>query len=109
MKVDLYTKVVLSVIAVCLVWLCLNGITPIASAQAGSNRPMPVLMVDEHGAPLANAQGLRVNVGNQAVPVIIGDQTLSVALTSIERRGTWQPIQVDVTSTRAAPTPMPIP
>jgi hypothetical protein len=107
MKVDLYTKVVLSVIAACLVWLCLNGITPIASAQAGPNRPMPVLIVDERGVPLANAQGLRVNVGNQAVPVVIGNQTLPVVLTSIERRGTWQPIQVDVTKT--PPTAMPGP
>ena len=98
MNVDLYTKVVLSVIAACLVWLCLNSITPIASAQAGPARPMPVLLVDEHGAPLANDQGL---------PVVIGDQTLSVALTAIERRGGWQPIQVDVT--RPIPTALPNP
>jgi hypothetical protein len=107
MKVDVYTKVVLSVIATCLVWLCLNGVIPGVSAQAGPSRPTPVLLVDERGAPLANAQGLRVNVSNPAVPVVIGNQTLSVALTSIERRGTWQPIEVDVTKT--PPTAMPVP
>ena len=107
MKVDLYTKVVLSVIATCLVWLCLNGVTPGVSAQAGPNRPTPVFLVDERGAPLANAQGLRVNVSNPAVPVVIVNQTLSVALTSIERRGAWQPIEVDVAKT--PPTAMPAP
>lgn len=107
MKVDLYTKVVLSVIAACLVWMCVNGVTPVAWAQTAPGRPTPVLIVDERGAPIANAQGLRVNVGNQAVPVVIGSQTLSVALTAIERQGAWQPIPVDVM--RAASTPMPVP
>ena len=34
MKPDLYTKSVLTVIAACLVWLCVNGVTPTALAQA---------------------------------------------------------------------------
>ena len=107
MNTDLYTKLVLSVIAVCLVWLCANGVTPIAAAQAGPTRPMPVLIVDEQGTPLVNAQGLRVNAGARPLPVVIGDQTLSVALTSVEHRGVWQPIEVFVTRTPATALPNP--
>jgi hypothetical protein len=47
-----------------------------------------------------------VTVANQAVPVTI-NQTLPVAISSIERRGAWQPIVVDVL--RPPPTLMPTP
>ena len=101
---DLYTKTMLSVIALCLVWICFNGLTPIASAQTdaqkvvvvGWDRPAPVIVVDEKGTPLVNAQGLRVNPGNQPLPITFGNQTVPVVIKGIERSGTWQPIQVDV-------------
>ena len=119
MKPDLYTKAVLTVIAVCLVWICVNGITPIAWAQAQTAppvRPTPVVVVDERGVPVSTVQGLRVNVGSQSIPVTVMNPTSTVAisnpslpvtLTSIERRGSWQPIQVDVLKT--PPTLMPTP
>lgn len=34
MKLDLYTKFVLTVIAVCLVWVCLRDVAFVRSAQA---------------------------------------------------------------------------
>lgn len=34
MKTDLYTKSVLTVMALCLVWMCVNGDTPVVRAQA---------------------------------------------------------------------------
>ncbi len=34
MKLDLYTKFVLTVIAVCLVWVCLRDVALVRSAQA---------------------------------------------------------------------------
>jgi hypothetical protein len=116
MNIDLYTKTVLSVIAACLFWLCLNTVTPTAAAQAVPTRPTPVTIVDERGTPLITAQGLRVNLGsqpwpvtisNQSVPVMIGNQMIPVSVMAIERRGTWQPIQVDVM--RAPSTSMPTP
>lgn len=93
MKTDLYTKAVLGIIALCLIWICISGITPIASAQGEVQK---VMIVDQNGTPLINAQGLRVNLGNQAVPISLGDQPVPVALTGIERIGAWQPIQVEV-------------
>lgn len=117
MKPDLYTKSVLTVIAACLVWLCVNGVTPTALAQAPlMPPPTRVLLVDEKNVPLQTAQGLRVNVGAQAVPVSVTNPSISVAvtnpsfavaLTAIERRGSWQPIDVRVM--REPPTLQPTP
>ena len=104
MKVGLYTKAVLSIIALCLVWICVNGITPVTSAQgdvqkviiAGWDRPIQVVLVGEDRRPLIDGQGLRVNVGDQTVPV---------AIRAIERGGTWQPIEVDVPKAPATAYP----
>ena len=127
MQPDLYTKVVLTVIALSLSWMCISGVTQPLSAQAQADRPRPtpVVLVDERGLPLMTAQGLRVNFGGQTMPVTIGNQTLSVAvsnqnvpvvinnqtlpvvLTAIERRGIWEPLQVDVV--KQPPTLRPTP
>lgn len=115
MKMDIFTKAVLSTIAICLVWLSFNRLTPLASAQVdaqkvvviGWERPLPVVVVDEKGIPLITLQGLRVNLGNQPLPVTLGNQTVPVAIKSIERRGAWQPIQVDVIKTPPSPYPGP--
>jgi hypothetical protein len=106
MNADFYTKTVLTVIAACLVWICVTNVTPVASAQVQQPLPTRVMLVDERGAPLATALGLPVTFTNQALPVTI-NQTVPVAITSIERRGTWQPVVVDVV--RPPPTLMPTP
>jgi len=106
MNADCYTKTVLTVIAACLVWMCVNSGTPVASAQAQQPAPTRVVLVDERGAPLATALGLAVTLTNQTLPVTIG-QTVPVAITSIERRGPWQPVVVEVL--RQPPTLMPVP
>jgi hypothetical protein len=115
MKIDLYTKSVLSVIAACLVWLCFGALTPTASAQAnaqkvivaGWDRPIQVVLVDGNGMPLVGNQGLRVNFGAQPVPVsfgaqplpvTFGNQPLPVAVTAIQRSDNWQPIPVALTA-----------
>ena len=107
MKIDLYTRTVLTVIAACLVWLCVNAVTPTAAAQADVQK---VVLVDSRGLPVIGALGLRVNFGDLAVPVSVAqDKNVSVVIRGIERAGTvpWQPIQVDVL--KAAPTSMPTP
>jgi hypothetical protein len=118
MNVDAYTKGLLTVIAACLVWMCLNGVTPAASAQARAQlpQPTPVVLVDAKGMPIFTAEGLRVNVGsavvpvtvaNQSVPVAVMNRSLPVTLRTIQRTGTWDPIQVQVM--REPPTQMPVP
>jgi hypothetical protein len=116
MRIDLYTKSVLSIIAACLVWLCFGALTPTASAQAsaqrvvvaGWDRPIQVVVVDGNGTPLIGNQGLRVNFGAQPVPVsfgaqplpvTFGNQPVPVALTAIQQRAeSWQSIPVALTA-----------
>ncbi len=87
MNTDLYTKTVLTVIALCLVWMCVNGAIPVARAQAELPKPTPVVLVNEKGFPIYSAQGLRVNLVNekglqiytpQGIRVNLGSQPLPV-------------------------------
>ena len=116
MRIDLYTKTVLTVIAACLVWMCVNGATPIVGAQTARPEPAPVVLVDAKGTPIYTADGLRVNIGtkampvfvqNDAMPVTVTNRALAVAVASIQRSTVWDPIQVHVM--REPPTLMPIP
>jgi hypothetical protein len=111
MNPDLYTKTVLTIIAACLVWMCVNGATPTAWAQAAQAPQAPqvtrVLLVDQNNVPVPTAQGLRVNFGPQAVPVTVEDRSVAVTVTGIERRGSWHPLEVHVL--REPPTLRPTP
>jgi hypothetical protein len=86
----------LTVIAVCLLWICANGVTPAALAQATPAGPMRVILVDERNVPLSTVQGLHVNVGLQTIPVSIANPI-----------AVQQPLQVRVL--REPPTLMPVP
>ena len=108
MNTDVYTKVVLTVIAGCLVWMCLSGATPGVMAQAKQPDPTPVILVDERGVPVpTTTEGLRINLGALVVPVAVRNQSLPVHLTSIQRGGRWDAIDVQVG--RSPSTPMPTP
>ena len=116
MNVDTYTKGVLTVIAACLVWMCLNGVTPAANAQSKLPQPTPVVLVDANGMPIYTAEGLRVNTGKTIFPVAVANQSLRVevanrsvpvALHSIQRTAAWDVIPVQVM--REPPTQRPIP
>ena len=123
MKTDIYTKVVLTVIALCLVWMCVNTAIPVARAQAA--QPTPVILVtekgvpiyerqglrvnlvNEMGTPIYTPQGLRVNLGAQPLPVIVNNAPLAVSVRSIQQGTAWDPILVQVM--REPPTQKPIP
>jgi hypothetical protein len=98
MKTDLYTKAVLTVIAACLVWISVNSMTPTALAQTAAAQPTRVMIVDERGIPLYTSQGFRVNIGESTLPVVV---------TSVERLGRWDPLEVRLL--RDPPTLMPTP
>ena len=104
MNVDAYTKAVLTAIAGCLVWICLNGVTPVAQAQATRPQPTPVILVDTNGAPL---RSIPVFVNNESLPVSVTNQSVGVAVQSIQRGARWDAIQVQVM--RDPPTQMPTP
>jgi hypothetical protein len=116
MNTDTYTKAILTVIAACLVWMCVNGVTPVTQAQAKQPEPTPVILVDVKGNPIFTSDGLRVNLGpkpqpvtltNDAVAVNVRNPALTVAVRAIQRSAVWDPIQVQVM--REPPTQMPIP
>ena len=116
MKTDLYTKAVLTVIAMCLVWLCVNGATPVVGAQAAQAAPTPVVLVDANGNPIYGADGLRMNMGtkvvpvliqNDAMPVTVTNRALAVSVGAIRRSSVWDPIPVQVM--RDPPTQRPTP
>lgn len=127
MKIDLYTKSVLGVIAACLIWMCFGTLTPTASAQAnaqrvivaGWDRPIQVVLVDGNGTPLIGNHGLRVNLGaqplpvtfgTQPLPITFGNQTLPVVLTAIQQRAeSWQAIPVALTAIQRNGNWQPIP
>lgn len=107
MRTDLYTKAILTVIALCLVWICISGAAPPVRAQANPPSPQPVVLVDARGVPLITAEGLRVNVGGQDMPVSIRNEVVPVMLRGVERRGAWDAVIVDVL--KPPPTTMPTP
>ena len=107
MKTDMYTKAMLTIIAACLVWICISGAAPPVRAQGTPPAPQPVMLVDARGIPLITAEGLRVNVGGQDMPVFVRNEVVPVLLRSVERRGTWDAVRVDVL--KPPPTLMPTP
>ena len=116
MKIDLYTKTVLTVIAMCLLWMCVDGATPAVGAQAAKVTPTPVVLVDANGNPIYGADGLRMNMGtkvvpvliqNDAMPVSVTNRALAVSIAAIQRSTVWDPIQVQVM--REPPTQRPTP
>ncbi len=106
MKTDLYTKAILTVIALCLVWICVNGAAPVARAQADRPQPTPVVLVNEKGDAIYTSGGLRVNLGVDALPVTVNN-TVPVAVRSIQRGARWDYLEVRVL--REPPTLAPVP
>ena len=113
MITDAYTKAILTIIAACLVWMCLNSITPVTQAQAKLPEPTPVVLVDVKGAPITTVpvrltnQSVSVDVTNPSLAVAVSNPSLAVAVRSIQRGAAWDPIQVQVM--REPPTQRPIP
>ncbi len=58
--VDRYTRVVLTVIALCLVWLCVNGMPQRVQAQSGAQPVLLAGWVDGSGRPWQLANGNNV-------------------------------------------------
>ncbi len=108
MNTDLYTKTVLTVIALCLVWMCVNGATPVARAQTELVKPTPVVLVNEKGFPIFTQQGLRVNLGAQPLPVTTANNApFPVSVRSIQQGSAWDPLHVRVLREPATLAPVP--
>ena len=124
MPTDRYTKLVLTVIALCLVWLCATTarLPAVAAQQVLETAPQPVVIV---GWGTMDAKG-RTSVTmlqgrsdpNLPVRVISGPidpmtvrleysdvYPLPVGLTSIKRTGEWEPIRSAVEAEPVRPKP----
>jgi hypothetical protein len=122
MSVDRYTKCVLTVIAGCLLWICVMGSGSPLSAQARSRTfpkadVQPVVLVgtgtlDEAGTVTVNfvPNGSRLAT-DPTVPVTLpytaerplpvglpytASKPLSVEIASLKKTGDWEPIRVKV-------------
>ncbi|HUQ97903.1 MAG TPA: hypothetical protein VM166_00530 [Gemmatimonadaceae bacterium] len=112
MTIDLYTKAVLTIIATCLMWMCVTASTPVAQAQAQpaapaqaiKPQPAPVMLVDSDGVPL---RSLPVFVSNDSLPIAVTNRVIPVTVRGIQRGTEWDPIQVQVM--REPPTLKPTP
>ena len=129
MPTDRYTKLVLTVIAVCLVWLCAaaTGTPAIAQSVFAGARPQPVVIVgwgtiDARGdaavTMITDRAGMRrsdpnipirlVEVPPSPIPVHLeysDARPLPVGVTSIKRTGAWEPIRSEVEPEPTRPRP----
>jgi hypothetical protein len=130
MTVDRYTKLVLTVIALCLVWLCAASTGwPVQAAQRTqglSGPPQPVVIVgwgtmDPKGSvSVMMTEGRSGTVSDPNIPVKVMSlpmdpvavrleytdaYPLPVGLTSTKRTGEWEPIRVAVEGEPVKPRP----
>jgi len=104
MRIDAYTKAVLTIIAACLVWMCVTGglVTPVAARQ--QREPQEVLLVGSR-VPLAVITAPRTSLVvrpgaewyDAALPVD-APRPLATRLTAVDRQGAgrWDPLDVNV-------------
>ncbi len=86
LKTDKYSKIMLTIIACCLVFLVLERINIVPQAIA-SDAKIPAIKNHDYGLVPINEDG-SINVRLQ------GDEILDVRLIAIDRSATWEPIEV---------------
>ncbi len=104
LSVDLYTKIVLTVIALCLVWLCLTNAGSVPPLRAQAEGPVdvriraidreassnwdPVNVQADQSLPteVTNEQSVPVVVTNPMVPVDIKHADIKQSLTPLDKQ-----------------------
>lgn len=106
MRVDAYTKAVLTIIAACLLWMCVSGavIRPVAAQGTRDREPQEVILLGSR-APVAVITAPRTSLVvrpgaewyQDPLPVD-APRPLPTRLTGIERpaSGRWDPLDVNV-------------
>ena len=86
MSVDRYTKIVLTVIAVCLIWIAFRPLTRAAyAAGAPQVGAAEVNIVAVGGRRIPRLDGLPVNIQNLEVPVAIQNEVPVVIVADYTR------------------------
>jgi hypothetical protein len=106
-RVDLYTKVVLTVIAVCLVWICLGGVLRTAAPLQAAGPELVDVRIrgierdaaeawDSLAIAFASGGPVPVEVLNQrAVPVLIRNELVPVDVRNVAVKRSLVPIEKD--------------
>jgi hypothetical protein len=129
MPTDRYTKFILTVIALCLIWLCIAWTGPAASAQQflTGTRAQPVVVVGwgtidgtgqatvtmrtDRGGKVRSDPTMPVRLAEMpAAPLDVrleytDARPLPVGVTSIKRTGPWEPIRSEVEPEPTRPRP----
>ncbi len=108
MRVDTYTKAVLTVIAACLVWLCIGQRAMPVSADA----PQEVIVVGVRGTvPVVTAPRTSLMVRptgdwyENGLP-IVSSNPLPIRITGVEKGAAkWDPLDVNIKEGGRKPTP----
>ena len=104
-RIDLYTKVVLTVIAVCLVWICLGGVLrtapPLQAAGQGlvdvrirgiqrdaseAWDPVDITAGDTLPVEVQNQNAVPVEILNELVPVDVKNVVVKTSLVPLEKQ-----------------------
>lgn len=104
LSVDLYTKIVLTVIAICLVWLCLTNAGSVAPLRAQSEElvnvriraidrdassnwdPVDIQANESLPTEITNERSVPVVVTNPMVPVDIKQASIKQSLTPLDKQ-----------------------
>jgi hypothetical protein len=131
MNVDRYTKAVLTVIAGCLLWMCVMGAGPGLQAQRERDRDGEVASYDLKGIPTAAQPVILVGTGTMDrrgnVEVFYNRRTtrtdptlavrlpyspsnpMAVEISAVKKTGPWEPLRTDVEDVPLRPNPGPRP
>lgn len=85
-KIDLYTKFVLTIIAGCLLWICVRDSEPVVSAQSGTQRVV-IAGVDERVKLPISLKEIELHVRRGGFDETIN--TLPISITEIHLKDPW--------------------
>jgi hypothetical protein len=95
MRIDLYTRTVLTVIAACLLWLCVILTPTSTTLSAQTTTPAGTVTTTQVGAPPAGAQ-TAASAGVQEVIIVgikhPGYKPRASALDAPQINGSWDPL-----------------
>lgn len=96
-KPDLYTKGVLTIIAVCLVWICLNNVSFLSRAEAQPGGVLSQVQI------IGIEKGVRIPVqivGTDKPLPITSTEGVPVKLTGIKKGKEWDAIKIEDTAVK---------
>ena len=103
-KIDGYTKFILTIIAVCLVWICLKDVKILPELYAASSNivdvrikaierlpgqnwdPLMIDIIENFPVEVKNVEAIPVNVKNELLPVDVKNVDVSRGLVPLKKK-----------------------